>query len=60
MNSWKFNAHANYHLSRSISRSLNIKGDDIYKTIKDIDKNSIVQTKDGEKYMIVLIKIKEE
>lgn len=60
MNSWKFNSTAQTFLRIAISNQLNIPISDIYKTVKSLDfymHSSIIETKDGKKYTLVLQEI---
>jgi hypothetical protein len=55
MNSYILNSMSG-HLTRcAIVKKLNINHLDIYKTVKSIDNEGIVETKDGKKYELILI-----
>ena len=57
MNSWKLNGHAGHYFRQAVIKGLCINHSDIYKTIKDIDKNGVIETKDGKKYQLELKEI---
>ncbi len=60
MNSWRFNSTASSHYGRAITKSLNIPFRDVYKTVKTISNDGIIETKDGKKYQLELKEIKNE
>jgi hypothetical protein len=57
MNSWKLNSHASHYFKQAVTKGLFINYSDIYKTIKDIDENGVIETKDGKKYQLELKEI---
>lgn len=60
MNSWKLNGMAGHITRCAISQGLEIKHYDIYKTIKNISMNGVIETKDGKKYKLELKEINEK
>lgn len=60
MNSWKLNGIAGHHFRQAVCKSLDITFTEIYRTIKFIDKDGIIQTKDGKKYQLKLEEIFED
>lgn len=58
MNSWKLNGIAGHLTRRAIIEKLSITFTEIYKTVKSIDNNGIIETKDGKKYKLELKEIK--
>ena len=54
MNSWKLNSTAGHLLRLSISKSLNIHFTEVYKTVKSINNDGIIETSDGKKYELTL------
>jgi predicted transcriptional regulator len=60
MNSWKLNSNAGFYFRQEICKGLNIHYNEIYKTIKDIDHNGVIETKDGKKYQLELKEIKNK
>lgn len=59
MNSWKLNGIAGHLTRQAIIKKLNINFTQIYKTIKSIDNNGVIETHDGKKYKLELIEINE-
>lgn len=59
MNSWKLNGMAGYLTRSAICEKLNIYFTEIYKTVKSVDNNRIIETHDGKKYKLKLIEINE-
>jgi len=60
MNSWKLNGIAG-HLTRwAIIKKLNIPSTQIYKTVKSINNENIIETFDGKKYKLELKEIIDE
>ena len=60
MNSWKLNGIAG-HLTRcAIIKKLNIASTQIYKTVKAINNENIIETFDGKKYKLELKEIIDE
>jgi DNA-binding IclR family transcriptional regulator len=60
MNSWKLNGIAGHLTRQAIIKKLNINNTEIYKTVKSIDYNGIIETKEGKKYVLVLKKLEDE
>ena len=60
MNSWKLNGIAGHLTRRAIVKKLDIPFNEIYKTVKSIDNNGIIETKDGKKYQLELKEIENE
>ena len=60
MNSWKLNGIVG-HLARcAIIKKLNITFTQIYKTVKSINNENIIETFDGKKYKLELKEIIDE
>lgn len=55
MNSWKLNGQAGHHYRQAICRALKISHTEIYKTVKDITKDGVIQLHDGREFFIVLL-----
>jgi predicted transcriptional regulator len=60
MNSWKLNSLAGHLTRQAIIKKLNINNTEIYKTVKSIDNNGIIETHDGKKYVLVLKELEDE
>lgn len=60
MNSWKLNGIAGHLTRTAICEKLNIRFTDIYKTVKSINNNQIIEIHDGKKYKLELKEIKNE
>ncbi len=60
MNSYKLNGHAGHYFREAVCKGLNIHFSEIYKTIKNIDQNGVIETKDGKKYQLELKEITDE
>jgi len=66
MNAYKLNGHAGHYFRSAVCKSLNIHCTDIYKTIKsvttgyNVNDPTIVETKDGKKYELILKEIKDD
>jgi|LakMenEpi03Aug12_release.lakeMendotaPanAssembly.Ray.scaffolds.fasta_scaffold191330_5 hypothetical protein len=60
MNSWKLNGIAGHLTRKAIISKLNITFTQIYKTVKSIDNNGIIETYDGKKYVLELKEIENE
>jgi hypothetical protein len=58
MNSYKLNGQAGHHFRTAICKFLGIHHTEIYKTVKDIDRNGVIELKDGRKFKIVLEELK--
>ena len=55
MNAYKLHGQASGMLISAICKHLNIAFSDVYKTLKNIDRQTgIIETKDGKKYKIKL------
>ena len=54
MNSWKLNSTAGYCLRLAIAKSLNIHFTEVYKTVKFIHNDGVIETSDGKKYELIL------
>ena len=54
MNSWKLNSTAGHLLRLSISKSFNIHFTEVYKIVKSINNDGIIETSDGKKYELTL------
>ena len=54
MNSWKLNSTAGHLLRLAISKSFNIHFTEVYKTVKSINNDGIIETSDGKKYELTL------
>ena len=50
MNAYKLNGVAGHHYRKMIYESLNIPHTQIYKTVKDIDKDGTIMLHDGRKF----------
>lgn len=59
MNSYKFNATANYRLRITVARYFNIPATEVYKKVRRM-KEDIITTDTGEKYQLTLKKIEDE
>ena len=57
MNSWKLNGIAGHLTRQAICKSLNIQNTEIYKIVKSIDNDGIIETTDGKKYQLKLKKL---
>jgi len=57
MNSYKLNGIAGHTCRAAICESLKIRHIDIYKVVKNIDSNGIIETNDGTKFKLKLEKI---
>jgi hypothetical protein len=66
MNAYKLNGHAGHYFRSAVCKSLNIPWTDIYKTVKSVTTGihtndpTIVETKDGKKYELILKEIKDD
>ena len=58
MNSYKLNGIAGHLTRTAICKKLNISSTEIYKAVKSISSNGIIETRDGKKYKLELIEIK--
>ena len=57
MNSWKLNSTAGHLLRLAISKSLNIHFTEVYKTVKFINNDGVIETSDRKKYELTLKEI---
>jgi hypothetical protein len=66
MNAYKLNSNAGIYFRLAVCKSLNIHWTDVYKTIKSVTPGyndndpTIVETKDGKKYELILKEIKDD
>jgi hypothetical protein len=60
MNSWKLNGMAGHLARQAINRGLNIHHTEIYKVVKSVSADGIIETHDGKKYKLTLTEIKNE
>lgn len=54
MNSWKLNSTAGHWFRLAISKSLNIHFTEVYREVKSINNEGIIETLDGKKYELIL------
>jgi len=57
MNSYKLNGIAGHTCRTAICESLKIRHFEIYKVVKNIDSNGVIETTDGTKFKLKLEKI---
>lgn len=57
MNSWILNGMAGHLTRNAIIKGLNLEWNTLYKTIKSINNNGVIETKDGKKYELILKEI---
>ncbi len=57
MNAWRLNGIVGTVARIAICQSLGIQHNDIYKEVKNISVNGIIETKDGKKYKLELNEI---
>jgi len=57
MNSYKLNGIAGHICRVAICESLKIRHVDIYKVVKNIDSNGVIETADGTKFKLKLEKV---
>jgi hypothetical protein len=50
MNAWKLNGWAGHHYRMMIAKHLNIRQNEIYKQVKDIDHNGYITLHDGRRF----------
>ena len=60
MNSWKLNGIAGHLARTAINKGLAIHHTEIYKVVKSIDYDGIIETHDGKKYKLTLEAIKND
>jgi len=60
MNSYKLNGIAGHTARVAICKGLGIEYTRIYKEIKDISSEGVIETQDGKKYELKLVPIKEQ
>ena len=58
MNSFKLNGMAGHLTRQAIIKGLNISFTEIYKVVKSVDSEGIIETKDGKKYKLMLTELK--
>ena len=54
MNAYRLNGLAGHYFRQAIVKGLNINWNEIYKIVKSIDQQGIIETKDGKKYKVEL------
>lgn len=54
MNSWKLNSTAGHWFRLAISKSLNIHFTEVYRTVKSINHDGVIETSDGKRYELIL------
>lgn len=54
MNSWKLNSTAGYLFRLAVSKSLSIHFTEVYKKVKSINNEGVIETSNGKKYELVL------
>ena len=57
MNSYKLNGIVGHTCRAAICESLKIRHVDIYKVVKNIDSNGVIETADGTKFKLKLEKL---
>jgi len=57
MNSYKLNGISGHTCRAAICESLEIRRGDIYKVVKNIDSNGVIETTDGTKFKLKLEKV---
>jgi sugar-specific transcriptional regulator TrmB len=60
MNSWKLNGMAGHLTRQAIIRGLNIPCTQIYKVVKSVSADGLIETHEGKKYKLTLEEIKDE
>jgi predicted transcriptional regulator len=60
MNSWKLNGMAGHLARQAINRGLNINHTQIYKVVKSVNNEGVIETHDGKKYKLTLEIIKDD
>ena len=60
MNSWKLNGIAGHLARQAINRGLNLHHTQIYKVVKSVNNEGIIETHDGKKYKLTLEIIKDD
>ena len=59
MNAYILNGMASHHFRQAIVKKLNINWNEIYKVVKSINQEGIIETKDGKKYKVELTELHE-
>jgi len=54
MNSWKLNSTAGHWFRLAVSKALNIHFTEVYKAVKFIHDDGVIETSDGKKYELIL------
>lgn len=54
MNSWKLNSTAGHWFRLAISKSLDIHFTEVYRKVKSINNEGVIETSDGKKYELIL------
>lgn len=54
MNSWKLNSTAGHLFRLAISKSLNIHFTEVYRKVKSINHDGVIETSDGKRYELTL------
>jgi len=57
INSYKLNGIAGHMTRQAICKGLNINFTDIYKIVKSVNNDGIIETTDGKKYQLTLKKL---
>ena len=60
MNSWKLNGIASSVTRHAICEGLNIPHYDIYKTVKSLSADGVIETHEGKKYKLILKEIEDD
>ena len=60
MNSWKLNGMAGHLARQAICRGLGIHHTEIYKIVKSVSNDGVIETHEGKKYKLTLEEIKDE
>jgi predicted transcriptional regulator len=60
MNSWKLNGMAGHLARQAIYRGLDIHHTEIYKVVKSVNNDGVIETHEGKKYKLTLKEIKDD
>jgi len=60
MNSYRLNGIAGHQFRRAVCKKLEISHTQIYKEVKSISNEGVITVKDGRKFTLSLVEIKEE
>jgi sugar-specific transcriptional regulator TrmB len=60
MNSWKLNGMVDHLTRQAINRGLNIHHTEIYKVVKSVSADGLIETHEGKKYKLILEEVKDE